>query len=135
MSLIFCPIWFLVSTLKNGIQRPGWGLASLRIATPALTLGLVLANNALQLSIAEANAPPIIAACEEFHGANGRFPRTLDELVPRYLPSIPRAKYCLTFGEFCYWNNEEHPILVWQVLPPFVRKIYSFEDRRWGYLD
>ncbi len=95
MSLIFCPIWFLASVLKNAIQRPGWRLALLRIAIPALTLGLVMANNAVQLRIAEANAPRIVAACQEFHAANGRFPKTLDQLVPRYMPSVPRAKYCL----------------------------------------
>jgi hypothetical protein len=136
MSLIFCPIWFLVSVLKNAIQRPGWRLALLRIAIPALTLTLARANEAIQFRIGEANAPRIIAACEEFHAANGRFPKTLDELVPRYLPSIPPAKYCLDYGQFQYWNNsEDQPMLVWCVVPPFGRKIYTFEDRRWGYID
>ena len=27
MSVLVCPIWFLVSLLKNAIERPGWGLA------------------------------------------------------------------------------------------------------------
>jgi hypothetical protein len=135
LSFLVCPIWFLVSILKNPIQRPGWRLALLRTAIPALTLGLVLANNAVQFRIAEANAPRIIAACEEFHAANGRFPQTLDELVPRYMRSIPRAKYCLEFGEFRYWDLDGHPILVWYVVPPFGRKIYDFENRRWNYID
>ena len=86
-SFMICPIWFLVSVLKNAIQLPGWGLALFRIIVPAVTLGLVLANNAVQLGIAEANATRIIAACEEFHATSGRFPKTLDELVPRYMPS------------------------------------------------
>jgi hypothetical protein len=88
LSFMVCPIWFLVSILKNAIQRPGWGLAIPRIAMPALTLGLVLANGAVQQRVGEANAPRIVAACEAFHVANGRFPRTLDELVPRYMPSF-----------------------------------------------
>ena len=33
-----CPIWFLVSLLKNLIRRPGWGLAVLRIGMPVLDL-------------------------------------------------------------------------------------------------
>jgi len=135
LSFMVCPIWFLVSVLKNAIQRPGWRLALLRIAIPVLTLGLVLANNAFQLRIAEANAPRIVAACEDFHAANGKFPKTLDELVPRYMPAVPRAKYCLDYGEFRYWNLDGHPILVWYVVPPFGRKIYDFENRRWNYLD
>ncbi len=104
LSFLVCPSWFLVSVLKNAIQLPGWRLALLRIAIPALTLGLVLSNDAIQYRIGKANAPQIIAACEEFHTANGEYPKTLDELVPRYMPSIPRAKYCLIFGEFLYMN-------------------------------
>ena len=100
---------------------------------PPLTLALVLANDTLQRKIAEANAPRVIEACEEFHAANGRFPKTLDELVPRYLPSIPRAKYCLVLGEFHYWKDSA--LLVWYVVPPYGRAIYDFDERRWSYLD
>ena len=56
LSLCVCPIWFLVSVLKNAIQRPRWRLALLRTAIPTLTLGLVLANDAVQSRIAKANA-------------------------------------------------------------------------------
>lgn len=136
LSFLVCPIWLLFSILKNAIQRHGWRLALLRIAIPALTLGLALANNAVQLRIGEANAPRIIAACEEFHAANGEFPQTLGQLVPRYLPSIPRAKYCLAYGEFLYLSPPGgEPLLVWCVVPPFGRKIYNFQERRWTYLD
>jgi hypothetical protein len=134
-SIIICPIWFLVSVLKNAIQLPGWGIALIRIAIPPLTLCLVLANNSFQRKIAEENAPRIIAACEQFHATNGKYPKTLDDLVPQYLSSVPCAKYCLMYGEFMYWNMENHPMLVWHVVPPFGRKIYTFEDRRWGYID
>src|SRR5688500_5549973 len=79
-SMIFCPMWFLVSLLKNAIQRPGWALTLVRIAIPALTLGLVLENNALQLRIAEANALQVVAACVEYHADHGKLPKTLDEL-------------------------------------------------------
>jgi hypothetical protein len=135
-SFPVCSIWFLVSILKNAIQRPGWKLAIIRISFPALTLALVLANNSVQLRIAESNAARIIKACEEFRAANGELPKTLDELVPEYLPSIPLAKYCLVLGEFRYWNrDEEHPTLTWYVVPPYCRKIYDYEERRWSILD
>jgi hypothetical protein len=136
MSLCICPIWLLFSLLINAIRRPGWRIALLRIAIPPLTLGLVMANNAVQLKIARVNASQIIVACEAFHNDNNRFPKTLDELVPRYIPAIPRAKYCLAFGEFRYWGSEDdHPILVWYVVPPYGRKIYDFDDKRWNYID
>jgi MFS family permease len=135
-SIIVCPVWLATSVVKNTIQRPGWRTALLRIAAPALTLGIVLANDAFQRDIAERNAKRIIKACDDFHAANHRYPRTLDELVPRYLNCVPRAKYCLTWGEFRYWNlGNDEPFMDWCVVPPFGRKIYNFKERRWGYLD
>ncbi len=133
MSFLVCPIWFLVSILKNLIQRPGWKIALFRIAIPVATLGLVLANNDYQYKMAESNAAQIVTACEQFHAATGKYPQTLDELVPQYLPSVPPAKYCLLFGEFRYWKDS--PMLVWCVVPPYGRAIYNFEERRWNYLD
>ncbi len=133
LAWIFCPIWFLVSLLRFPIERPGRGLALVRVGIPAMTLGLLWANNDVQLRVAEANARRVIAACEEYHAANGRFPKTLDELVPQYLSSVPRAKYCLD-GRF-YYHNFGTPTLYWKVVPPYLRKIYNFETRRWSYLD
>ena len=133
-----CPIWFLVSVVKNVIQRPGQGIALFRIAVPALTLGIVLANNFVQCKIAHVHAERIIKACEEFRVANGKYPHTLDELVPQYLGSIPRAKYCLCQGEFVYYNSNERPnqpIMWWYKVPPFGKEVYNFEHRRWRYLD
>lgn len=136
LSLLLCPLWFVASLVKNVIQRPGWRLGLLRIAVPALTLGLARVNDAIQVGIAEANAPRIVAACEEFRAANGRFPRALDELVPRYMPSVPRAKYCLgPWGQFDYFYNSGKPMLVWHVVPPYYRRIYDFQTRRWSYIE
>ena len=133
LSLLSCPIWFFLSLLKNTIERPGWGLALVRIGFPALTLGLAWANTAVQLGVAEANARRVIVACEQYQAANGRFPAQLDELVPHYLKSIPLAKYCM-IGRFSYHNFGE-PKLYWQVVPPYYRKIYNFNTRSWSYLD
>jgi hypothetical protein len=134
LSFLICPIWFLVSLFKNIIQLPGWRLAIVRIALPVLVLGLVSANNAFQRKIGEKNIRIIIYACEKFHAAKGEYPKSLNELVPQYLPHIPRAKYCLAWCDFMYFNNG-HPILVWYIVPPYGRKTYNFDDRRWNYLD
>ena len=102
---------------------------------PALTLALVLANAVFQFRVSGANAARIITACEEYHAAHGTFPNTLEELVPRYMPSIPPAKYCLG-GKFLYVNSgKEYHILLWREAPPYFRKVYHFETRRWSYLD
>jgi hypothetical protein len=135
VSLFACPIWFLVSVINSAIQRPGWTIALVRAAIPLVTFALVLGNSAMQSRIAKANAERIIAACEKFHAGNGRFPDTLDELVPEYMPFIPRAKYCLEWNKYQYINIEGNPILLWVDIPPFGRPTYNFQNRRWGYLD
>jgi len=84
--------------------------------------------------MAETNAQRIIAACEEYHAAHGNYPDKLDELVPQYMSSVPVAKYCIAWNRFDYFNHG-NPLLVWCVVPPYFRKIYSFEGRRWSYLD
>jgi len=88
------------SLVKNVTQRPGWKIALFRTMIPAVTLALVLGNNSLQWQIAEANADRVIKACQEFRAAHGDYPGQLDELVPDYLDSMPRAKYCLLYGDF-----------------------------------
>jgi hypothetical protein len=137
MSYVLCPIWILVSLLKSAIHRPGWGLALARILIPALTLWLVKANDAFQRRVAETNAQRIVAACEEYHAANGRFPTDLDELTPKYMHSVPVAKYCLGPGNlFFYTSSSSGPtMLAWEIVAPHYRRIYNFETRRWSYID
>ena len=96
---------------------------------PAITLWLVLANATLQHQIAMKNAGKVVAACEEFHADKGRYPETLNELVPQYMPSVPRAKYCTGLGEFWYVSSGEYPTLFWYEIPLHGRRIYNFEGR------
>jgi hypothetical protein len=132
MSLYLCPVWILFSILKNVIRRPGWKLAGIRIAIPVVTFVLVLSNSNLQLNIASANARQIIAACEEFHTANGRYPNSLLELVPKYLASVPRAKYCLIFGEFKYSPlDDANALLFYCIIPPHGQTVYNFRIQEW----
>lgn len=135
LTTVFCPIWILVSLLKNAIQRPGWWLALARIGIPALTFWLARVNNNFQLDVAKEHAQRVVAACEEYHADNGRFPRNLDELVPKYMSSVPFAKYCLGSDSRFYYYNVGKPMLVWHVVPPYLRRIYDFDTRRWSYLD
>jgi hypothetical protein len=136
LSIPVCPVWFLASLAKNVIQRPGWRCGLVRIAVPVVTPALVLGNNALQWRSANANANRIIDACKEFHAATGKYPGRLDQLVPEYAESVPRAKYCLMFGDFVYFGHTEdwHSVM-WYVVPPFGRKIYNFETGTWHYVD
>jgi hypothetical protein len=138
VSFLVCPVWFLVAIVRNAIERPGWRLALFRIGIPPLVLWIAVANDAIQRRIAEVNAERIIAACEEFRAQNGRLPRTLDELEPRYMIHVPPSRYCLSDVPFKYMCSDAtggRTILYWYPLPPYGRAIYDFEKRQWGYLD
>lgn len=134
LSLLFCPVWFVFNLVRGAIDRPGWGLALARVAIPAATLGLVWANHVIQIGITETNARRVIAACEAYHDANGKYPQKLGELVPQYLDAVPMAKYCLGPGSLFSYHNNGKPLLYWQVFG-FLRRIYNFEEHRWSYLD
>jgi hypothetical protein len=128
-----CPIWFIVSLVKAVKNRPGWVIGLSRIAIPVLMLVIVGGNARIQAKIANANAERIIAACEQFRAATGKYPDQLEELVPKYLSSIPRAKYNLMFSNFRYWNLDGNHQLLWDENPPFGIRIYDLELRKWRY--
>jgi hypothetical protein len=83
---------------------------------------------------ARARAQPIIDALDAYHAAHGDYPRSLAELTPSYLPSIPRAKYTLWEGE--YWFApavpERHAQLLFVLYPPTGCRYFDFETRQWG---
>jgi hypothetical protein len=64
---------------------------------------------------------------------NGRHPSKLDELVPKYLTSVPPAKHCM-MGVFSYRNSDGHCTL-WWTRYGFYRRIYNFDEKRWSNLD
>ncbi len=132
-SLLICPPWFLISVVKNLIQRPGGGIAALRVSMPLLTFAIAFGNGNLQWKISDAHAQRVIKACEEFRLANGRYPNKLDDLVPKHLTSVPSPKCCL-MSAFFYVNSDGHAML-WWTRYGFYRRIYDFNEKRWSNLD
>ena len=71
---------------RRGMRLLGaWALAFLAV------LGAISANEA----VAEMRGREIAKACREYRQQTGRFPSTLSDLVPGYLPAIPRAKFVM----------------------------------------
>jgi hypothetical protein len=135
LSALFCPIWFIASIFQNVIRKPGWKIVRVRIAIPIVTLATTLSISAIGWTIAASTANRIVVACDQFNAANGRYPKDLGELIPTYMLSIPRAKYCLFMGEFGYCNSDGHAMLWWYKVPPFGREVFGFRDHGWTYLD
>lgn len=133
-SFFFLPIWFVAAVIRAIVLRPGWGVAFDRILMPFVAGLLVVANCYVQGRIARANSERLIQACEQYREASGAYPERLDDLVPRYLSSVPRAKYCCFLGEFMYWGPPR-AFFWWVEIPPFGRRVYDLETGEWSYLD
>ncbi len=85
---------------------------------------------------AERRADRVIEACRAFEARRGGLPARLDELVPEFLPAVPKAKLTLAYNTFSYssFDAGSHT-LMYTTLPPFGRRTYHFESRRWSLSD
>jgi hypothetical protein len=103
----------------------------------ALTAAAVLLPHRAASDRARKNADALIAACRAFQAKQGRLPARLEELVPDFLPELPRAKFDGPHFGFTYDVNEAatRHVLGWTEVIPFGRPFYVFEEDRWGYLD
>ncbi len=133
-SALFCPIWFLAVGVWAIARRPSRGVMFAAFLMPIVAALLVGVNFSVQRMIATANGELLIHACEKYREAKGDYPAQLGDLVPVYLSSVPRAKYCCWFSEFRYIGGTTH-LLFWCECPPFGRRIYNFETHEWHYLD
>jgi hypothetical protein len=123
----------IVSAVKRDGQRAAvWGLRAGAFTVAAIA---VISTNAWQNHEARRRADIVIAACERFQAATGQYPTQLAELVPAYLPGVPRAKYVLAFGAFTYDARPDRHTLMYVSLPPFGRPYFVFEEKRWSTLD
>lgn len=76
-------------------------------------------------------------ACLAFHAKYHRYPITLNELVPEFIPAVPLAKYTFLGEPFFYssGNDGRGPKLYYEAMPPFGRRFYHMETDSWGFLD
>lgn len=98
-------------------------------------VALVFTLNTLNNKIARNRAEVLVSAVKSFHTENQRYPKSLEELMPKYVEQIPLAKYTLMFNKFGYKTSENDTYLMYTDMPPFGRPIYSFPRGTWDYLD
>jgi hypothetical protein len=135
---------FLVVFLAGGIRilmavrRKEHALVRLhaaRVGIYCLMAAAIIATIYVNNRIASRQAERVIAACRQYEAKFHRLPDSLQEVVPEFLPGIPRAKYTLLYGDFAYFvSDEKKHHLYYVAFPPFARAIYSFESNRWSTL-
>ena len=121
------------AALIRGWRRKDPGrMIALRALLPVIAVLAVFGTIAFNMAHSRAAARRIISAAESFRHEQGHYPSSLEELVPRYLPQIPRARYTVLLNEFSYRQSAGQHVLGWMVLPPFGSAGYFFEQKQWG---
>lgn len=112
-------------------RRTGLVVVGIYLAAVAAVLSLNAAFNGM----ARERAEIVVAAVKARHAEIGAYPATLEELVPDYLPAVPRTKPVLGFNTFLYRNEAGSTMLMYTDLPPFGRPYFDFARDAWDYLD
>jgi hypothetical protein len=102
---------------------------SMRAALPFALVGLLTISwVSINSRVAVRKAGPVITACEDFQRRNGRYPKSLDQLVPEFLPSVPLARWTLLGNRFGY--SEDPPSLYFAAMFHGV-VTYDFRSHKW----
>lgn len=81
---------------------------------------------------AQARADQLVSALKHYRADHGRFPAQLDDLVPRYIPAVPRAKDGAMLGDFVYLYGAGARGTLWWTRMPFSLRIYDLERGTWS---
>ncbi|MEO5727553.1 MAG: hypothetical protein ABI134_17905 [Byssovorax sp.] len=113
--------------------RSGFTIIAIYSMMMAAVVVTIRANNRM----ARERADEIVVALKRYRSATGDFPVRLEELVPEYMPTVPRAKYTLLFNKFHYHCDpmKHQGSLMYVDVPPFGRPTYRLDTDTWGYLD
>ncbi len=133
LGVLLLPLGTLVSIIRQ--QRPRAANRATRAAIYLVLGAATLGTLRFHARVAATNAARLIAACQAYQAKHGQYPKQLEDLVPGHLPSVPRAKYVMAFGQFSYWATPESHTLLYVALPPSGRRLYHFEEARWSRLD
>lgn len=79
--------------------------------------------------LADSNGKVIVKALESYKNEKGKYPASLEDLVPKYIDSLPRAKYTFLWKDF-YWVDNN---LVYVNDAPVNLMKYDFNSSRWTW--
>ena len=99
---IVCAIVFVILAIVEKRHRAQqFRNAAIYALLLIATLSVISANARL----AQRRAIPVISAVNRYRSGHGQYPATLEEFVPAYLPSIPRAGFTRVSRDFWYYNG------------------------------
>jgi len=106
-----------------------------RLLTYAVMVAAIFGALHLNSKLAEHRASLVITALDKYQAKHQNYPDGLDQLVPEFLPRIPKAKINLLYGNFSYISSDGSHTLLYIAYPPFYRRCYNLEEKKWSSLD
>lgn len=116
----------------------------IRFSVYLTAVGVVLTLIPINRQVSKGRAELIIVAVESYKAANGKYPDSLDRLVPQFIAEIPtQARISFFDRGFRYFVRsydegselKESHTLMYVTMPPFGRATYNFERKSWGFID
>ncbi|MFK5892369.1 MAG: hypothetical protein QM504_04010 [Pseudomonadota bacterium] len=95
---------------------------------------LVFCANYVNNKIAHHRAEMLITKIEQYKIDHGSYPEKLQTLIPKYIDSIPAAKFSY-HAKFYYYNSQGFTSIHYVAMPPFGRPFYDFKLKQWDYHD
>lgn len=137
LTVAYVVVFFMPATLLAWYRKSTL-VRNLRAAKTALYLAMAVAvfvTIRIDLNQARSNGETIISALKSYHVQNGHYPDQLEQLVPAYLPAIPKARFSLTMNTFHYHATKDSHNLSYIVMPPFGFSYYNLEKGQWAVKD
>ena len=131
--LIYLVVYLVPVTLFSIKNKSKLRFFAGKLAIYTLMLIACFGFRFYDLSLAEKRSEMVISAVDQYYQDKGHYPSSLFELVPAYLPEIPKPR--IAPGEFYYMGAPEDPHLMYADTPPFGRLSWSFKNREWTSLD
>ena len=135
ITIVAVAFWFIPKTLFAWKRKEMLVTWALKVLIYSVMVAAILTANAVNNHLAKTKAEHLIVAVNKYRKQYQRYPSTLDELVPKLVTEIPKAKYTVLFNNFIYTNREGHATLMYFDFPPFGRPYYDFNKQEWGYID
>lgn len=116
--------------LLRHLGRPAqhsWRLMLSMFGGAAASLVLIALNNAL----ARERGAELVTAVEMLRSMQGRYPVTLQELVPTQLDAVPRAKLQFIYASFDYRMSRDRWNISYTSVPPYGTVNFDSGTREW----
>ncbi|HZW26230.1 MAG TPA: hypothetical protein VFF26_12165 [Gallionella sp.] len=118
---VLLPMAFSARNKSRELRLQRW--TRLVIYAIAVTFGWLLDHQAGKDE--QRNFDNVIAAVEQYKAAEQRYPNTLEQLVPKYLSSVPPGRW----GKFTYDAQDSGNTHLSHMPAPFIHESYDFKSR------